>query len=334
MLQPAEVEQIRAHTSLMTSDSLPPEITDPALQRDVQRLLGRCMVRIQQYENSLKILLAHHEIAGTVETLGDQLAQRAEKLSGQTLGNLANKLFESLVVPEGFERELLPEGKTPPDRAAFAHSFRMTLPSQQLVQTQTAVQELVVLRNELVHHFLYRFDLWDEQGCTNAVAYLEESYLRIDARFQDLRGWMATMQKANEAMASFLRSEAYRDLLVNGINPDGSFEWSQTGIVRSLRNEIQALAGDRWIALETVKGQMFSHYPEQTPQKYRCETWQQVLAESAEFDLEYRREPNTEPKEPWVRLRPERPPRNGAKERKRPGRGPVKPPTEEITAQS
>jgi hypothetical protein len=314
----------------MTSDSLPPEITSPAIQRDVQRLLGRCMVRIQQYEHTLKALLAHHEIAGPVDTLADQPAQRAQKLSGQTLGNLANKLFESFVVPEGFERELLPEDKTPTDRASFAHSFRMTMPSEQLAQTQLAVQELVDLRNDLVHHFLSQFNLWDEQGCTDAIAYLEDSYLRIDARFQELRGWMTTMQKTREAMASFVQSEAYLDLLFNGINLDGSFEWSQTGIVRALRTQVQTLAGDDWVALETVKAQMLAHHPDQTPQKYRCSTWQQVVHESGEFDLEYRRESDTVPKKPWVRLRPERLIRSGAKERKPPGRGPITPLMDQI----
>ena len=314
----------------MTSDALPPEKLGPEIQRDVQRLLGRCMVRIQQYEKALKVLLAHHEIAGPVESLANQPAQRAEKLSGQTLGNLAKQLFESFVVPEGFDRELLPEDKTPTDRISFAHSFRMTLFPEQLAQTKSSIQEFVDLRNDLVHHFLSRFNIWEEQGCLEAMAYLEDSYLRIDARFQELRAWMMAMQKAGEAVASFVKSEAYHDWLYSGINSDGSFEWSQTGIVRALRAEVQSLAGDNWAPLETVKAQVLARHPDQTPQKYRCTTWQQVLTESTEFDLEYRRESDTASKQAWVRLRPERPQRSRAKERKRPGRGPAIPPSDQI----
>lgn len=314
----------------MTHDALPPEKLGPGIQRDVQRLLGRCMVRIQQYEKALKVLLAHHEIAGPVETLAGQPAQRAEKLSGQTLGNLAKQLFESFVVPEGFERELLPEDKTPTDRISVAHSFRMTLYPEQWAQTKSSIDEFVALRNELVHHFLSRFNIWEEQGCLDAMAYLEESYLRIDARFQELRAWMMAMQQAGEAVASYVKSQEHHDWLVNGINPDGSFEWQQTGIVRALRTEIQALAGDNWAPLETVKAQMLARHPDQTPKKYRCTTWQQVLTESTEFDLEYRRESDTVPKKLWVRLRPEQPQRSGTKERKRPGRGPLTPPSDQI----
>ena len=315
----------------MTNDGLQPENLGPEIQRDVQRLLGRCMVRIQQYENTLKVLLAHHEIAGPVETLADQPGQRAEKLSGQTLGNLAKQLFESFVVPEGFERELLPEDKTPTDRISVAHSFRMTLHPEQLAQTKSSIDEFVALRNDLVHHFLSHFNIWEEQGCLDAIAYLDDSYLRIDARFQELRAWMKAMHEAGEAVASFVKSETYHDWMVNGINSDGSFEWSQTGIVWALRTEIQALAGDNWIALEAVKAQMLVRHPDQTPLKYRCTTWQQVLHESAEFDLEYRHESDTALKQAWVRLRPERPQRSGAKERKRPGRGPLAPPSDQLT---
>lgn len=314
----------------MTNEALPPEQLGPEIQRDVQRLLGRCMVRIQQYEKALKVLLAHHEIAGVVESLVDQPAQRAEKLSGQTLGKLAKQLFESFVVPEGFERELLPEDKTPTDRISVAHSFRMTLYPEQWAQTKSSIDEFVALRNELVHHFLSRFNIWEEQGCLGAMAYLEDSYRRIDARFQELRAWMMAMQKAREAMASFAKSETYHDWLVNGINPDGSFEWWQTGIVRALRTEVEALAGDNWIALEAVNTQMLAQHADQTPLKYRCTTWQQVLHESAEFDLEYRRESDTAPKKAWMRLRPERLQKSGDKKRKRPGRGPLTQPSGQI----
>lgn len=51
-------------------DATPPqETTAPQagsadLQREVQRLLGRCMLRLQQYERLLKAIVAHHELAG------------------------------------------------------------------------------------------------------------------------------------------------------------------------------------------------------------------------------------------------------------------------------
>ena len=106
-------------------------------------------------------------------------------------------------------------------------------------------------------------------------------------------------------------------MLFNGINPDGSFEWRDTGIVRVLREEVRALAGEDWVAFDIVKARMLERHADQTPQKYRCSSWQQVLTESCEFDLTYRRDSDTAPKEAWVRLRPLR------SSRKLPGRRPT-----------
>ncbi len=41
----------------------------PDLQKDVQRLIGCCMLRMQQYEHLMKSILAFHKMEGPVETL-------------------------------------------------------------------------------------------------------------------------------------------------------------------------------------------------------------------------------------------------------------------------
>ncbi|MEP6557997.1 MAG: hypothetical protein ABJB17_05930 [Burkholderiales bacterium] len=122
------------------------------LQRDVQRLLGRCLLRLQQYERLLKIVLAHHELAGPVDELEARRAAQIEKHSSKTLETLVKALFESYVVADGFERDLLPGDKTSTDRISMAFSFRMSMPAERRGRTQTATEEPVVLRNELVHH--------------------------------------------------------------------------------------------------------------------------------------------------------------------------------------
>ena len=35
------------------------------LQREVLRLLGRCLLRLQQYEQLMKAIVAHHEISAS-----------------------------------------------------------------------------------------------------------------------------------------------------------------------------------------------------------------------------------------------------------------------------
>lgn len=274
----------------------------PELQRDVQRLLGRCLLRVQQYERLLKAMLAHHELAGSVETLAAQRVERAEKLSERSLGMLVKALFETYVVPEGYERELLPEGKTPTDRIAMAFSLRMEMTPEVRSKTKAAVEELVDLRNQLVHHLIERFDVWTEEGCVDAVRHLQDSYDRIDRHVLELTEWAKSMEEARGLAAQFTQSPTFLDMLINGIAPDGTFEWPNTGIVRAIREASKQLASGGWTRLDQARAWIQETHPEQKPEKYGCRTWPQVLSESRQFDLQYLAENNGR-KVAWFRAR-------------------------------
>lgn len=260
----------------------------PELQRDVQRLLGRCMLRIQQYEHLLKALLANHELAGPVDTLEAQRAERAASVARLSLGQLAKAMFETYIVPEGFDRELLREEACPPDKISMALSFRLSMHPEKWTQTKTAIEDLVALRNELVHHLIERFDLWSEAGCVAASRHLDDCYQRIDHHFDELCSWAKSMDEARTMSAQLMMSPVVLDMLHNGIAPDGTFAWPDTGIVRVLREATRTLATDGWTQLERACGWITETHPEQTPAKYACRTWPQVLSESRLFELQYR----------------------------------------------
>lgn len=193
--------------------------TSPKGQLEVQRRLGRCMLRLQQYEGLLKHLLAHHEIAGPVDSLDAQQAASLEKASGRTLGTLVKALFESYAVPEGFERELLPEQEAPADRISFGLSYRLALPPERLDELRIGLAALVQMRNELVHHFLERFDLASESGCTAALHHLQDCDGRIDRHLAELRGWAEAMDKVRAHMAAFFQSDDFCNLVTKGVVP-------------------------------------------------------------------------------------------------------------------
>jgi len=178
----------------------------PEGQLDVQRWLGRCMLRLQQYERLMKTLLAHHELAGPVDTLEAQRAANIEKVSDKTLGTLVKTLFESYAVPDGFERQLLPEQKVPNDRIAMSMSYRITMTPERLADVRAGIEELVLMRNELVHHFIERFDLWNDAGCEDALRHLESCYERIERHHAELLGWARSMDEARAHMAAFAQT--------------------------------------------------------------------------------------------------------------------------------
>jgi OST-HTH/LOTUS domain len=260
----------------------------PELQRDVQRLLGRCLLRLQQYERQMKVLLTHHEIGGTVETMQIRLESQREKYAGKSLGQLVKDLFESYVVVDGAERPLLDEKSAPSDRISMAFRFQIRMSEERRGEVMAAIKELVDMRNDLVHHLTERFDVWTVEGCLAAAAHLNACYERIDGHVKELQHWSIQLAEAASHMASLAKGGALENALVNGIAPDGSFEWPQTGIVQALRGAPQPNETDGWIRLDDAKVWITQHHPEQTPERYGCRSWPQVLHESRCFRLEYR----------------------------------------------
>jgi hypothetical protein len=260
----------------------------PAGQLEIQRWLGLCLLRLQQYERLIKVLLAHHELAGPVDSLEAQRTANIAKVSDKTLGTLVKSLFESYAVPHGFERELLPENKIPSDRISMAMSYRMNMAPERLAEVRASVEELVQMRNELVHHFIERFDLWSEVGCHAALSHLQSCYERIDSHHTELLGWTKSMAEAKAHMASIFQTDSFRDMLLNGIAPDGTVEWQSSGIVRVLRAAAQTQSEGGWTRLDKARDWLEANHPEQKPAKYGCRTWPQVLTESKLFDLVYR----------------------------------------------
>jgi hypothetical protein len=274
-------------------------------QHEVQRLLGRCMLRLQQYESQMKALLVHHELGGPASDLAAQHSSRFEKYQDKSLGTLVKALFESVVVVEGTERPVLDETKLPTDRISFGFQFRMESPEARRAELKAAVENLVAMRNDLVHHLIERFDVGTEEGCRAATHHLTQCYDRIDLHSEQLRQWAGSMDEGRALLASFVQSDAFKELVVNGIAPDGAFDWPQTGIVGVLREAVQAIGSDGWASLEDATAWIAEHHPDQTPEKYQCRSWPQVLNDSRVFELQYR-ESSGERKSGWYRLRHEK----------------------------
>lgn len=256
----------------------------PELQQTVQRKLGRCMLRLQQYERLIKAIVADSELSGPPDRLLAIRDERVASTQKQTLGALVGQLTEgALSRPSAADREF--EEASPLDRAWFSMRFQVELSEQQFSDTQAALKELVSLRNELVHHFLQRFDVWDLAGCEAAERHLDDSYEIIDGHYLTLHAWAKSMIAARTGIASFIQSDAFQDALVNGIWLDGSVNWPSSGVVGCLREAERLLAHDGWTALSDAIRWIAKTYPDQTPKRYGCSSWRHVLHEAKLFDV-------------------------------------------------
>jgi hypothetical protein len=275
----------------------------PESQREVQRLHGRCLLRLQQYEKLFKWLLAHREVSVTAE--GGQLRVDVpyKSVHSDTLGMLARTFSESYLKLDGAPDA---EGDTPAAAVStltIRTRMGMEVSEEVFAGLTSELKVLVGLRNELVHHLIDRFDLGSEQGCADAIQHLEASYGQIDVRFAELQGWVRSQQEVAAHQAAFLQSAEFEDFLFNGIDPDGEVDWSNAGIVRALRRASQALAGGDWARLDKAVAWIDRHEAEQTPGKYRCKSWPDVLDKSRAFDHEYRID-EAGRKAGWYRPRP------------------------------
>jgi hypothetical protein len=98
--------------------------------------------------------------------------------------------------------------------------FQVHLPPAEYRRTCDDLRELVRLRNDLVHHLIERHDLWTVAGCRNALNSLATCYERINVHHVRLREWAGLMEQTRSAAAEYMLSDAFRDLIVDGIASD------------------------------------------------------------------------------------------------------------------
>jgi hypothetical protein len=268
--------------------TLPTDGTLQTLQHEVQRLLGRCLLRLQQYERLIKAIVAHHEIAGPVHALESIRAARIADTASKTLGTLVGQLIGSYVVTDEGDTRADVSVNAPEGVISFGMRMHLSISAEDYVRTENDLKELVLLRNNLVHHFIDQHDLWSQDGCHGAHDALLVAYSRIDQHFEQLRGWAEHMDQARQLAAEFVQSDVFHDLVVNGIAPDGTVDWPASGIVRALREAAGDIAVEGWAPVAMAGRWIVERHPEQLPAKYGCSSWRQVVHESRLFDLRYR----------------------------------------------
>ncbi len=108
-------------------------------------MLGRCLLRLQQYERLMKAIVAHHDISGPAHELENIRAARIDDAFTKTLGNLVGRLLGSFVVAEGADTADAGANDTE-DVPHIAMRMQLSLSAESYVRTQRALRELVLLQ--------------------------------------------------------------------------------------------------------------------------------------------------------------------------------------------
>ncbi|CAN7324224.1 hypothetical protein [Variovorax sp. LjRoot178] len=284
------------------AEATPPHTTPPIAtttqeqRSEVHRKLGRCLYRLQQYERLMKAVLVEHDLSGTVHDWQSRRQARVEFFAPMTLGTLVKHLKRSYLSTHLPGQEIADEGSAPEvtDQIWFSVRARMRLEPDAFAQTVSGLEELVALRNELVHHLMERFDLWNPGGCADADAYLERSYEQVDRHLLELLEWARHSDKARELMASALASDAIQEHIAQTVPSPPLVLNADSNIVQCLREAQAFLAVDGWTLLEDAIDFIRITSEEESPSRYNCLNWRQVLRDSGVFEYERQALPDRE----------------------------------------
>lgn len=266
-------------------------------QREVQRLLGRYMLRVQQLEQLMRNMLSLYDVGGAYATFHADRARRERKLAKANFGDLVDEMFGSYIVADlestdNAGKKLPKRAKRrhdavqmPENQLAFRTTVRLPLPPEDFIAAHKAMLKVVETRNLLSHHFIRRFNVMSLQGCTDAAAYLVAAYEVLDGQLLGMHQMAKVLDESRREATAQLQSPEFEDELLNGIKPDGTIDWPRAGIVAAMREAAAALSVSGWTSLDDTIAYIAKHHPEQTPEKYKCGSWEEVFEKSGLFNL-------------------------------------------------
>lgn len=257
----------------------------------VHRQLGRCLIRLQQYEKLLKALIAESNISATLSTLPEVKEARANAVSRQTLGQLFGIATETIFRKAGdAEANCNETGPDMPLKEAWlSMKWSVELDRVRYEDLLLRFRRLVDARNMLVHHLLDEHDLATNEGCASALELLNESYALIDREMAQLQQMARTSTNARHMLASFVSQ--HPEVLAGQLQIE---LLEGHPLVRSLQHAEQALAQDGWTRLEDAFAFLRKHHPDETPKRYGFGSWRHVLHESPVFTTRKERKLNRE----------------------------------------
>jgi type I site-specific restriction-modification system R (restriction) subunit len=195
-----------------------------ALNREVQRKFGRNLLWLQQCELLMKTLATEQEFVTSADAPQDIKAKNRELVSKKTMGQVVGDLTENYL-RIGSASSKLDDDYDPPANVTLPlirTTIHIEFSEDDFKRTEQKLADLVDLRNELVHHFLERFDLLSEDGCQAADTYLDESLRQIETNHEELRGWMNHSRSTRILMANLMNTAEFAALIMDGILPGGA----------------------------------------------------------------------------------------------------------------
>ncbi len=171
---------------------------------EVLRRVGRNLIVFQQIEHFLKVLLANHKNAGTPENYASNLQDQTECINKKMLGHLVDKYGTDVLQDAGAE---VPENERADDW--FRFSFHISGDTEFVESMRRDLKLMTDERNELVHHFLPRWQPNALDKLEEALAYLDVQREKVLPIYEHLRSTVQHFQDGAKKLAEIITSPEY-----------------------------------------------------------------------------------------------------------------------------
>lgn len=177
---------------------------------EVLEKVGRNLLLFQQAERRLKWLAARRRISG----MGNEIEIAAKKLSDQvskeTLGAVVLRATNT-AEPTDRDREKAEAAVLRTGSCHVEIDFCFSgVDGEPDVEWQEKLAALVDDRNDLVHHFLERFDLGTPEGRRHSCAYLDQQHARQGPVVEDLKKRCESVIEDFQMLAAALKQPDIR----------------------------------------------------------------------------------------------------------------------------
>jgi hypothetical protein len=168
---------------------------------EVLRRIGRNVVIFQQVEYLLKHLTSHAAVHAPASRLSTRMDEQRAAVHKKTMGELAGKLVSGVLQPQ-------PEHQSPDeiDEPWFGFRFSVGADAEFVDRHDQEMRALVNARNELIHHFLPRWQASVGGDTQNALTYLDAQRAAAVQMKERLEAWSRSLEAGRKQLAAFWAS--------------------------------------------------------------------------------------------------------------------------------
>lgn len=263
------------HRPTIRAFSLTPDLK-PTVD-EVLRRVGRNLIVFQQIEHCLKLLLANHKNAGTPENYATNLQAQTECINKKMLGHLVEKYGIDVLQDAGAE---VPEDERPDNW--FSFSFRVSGDTEFVESMRRDLKLMTVERNDLVHHFLPRWQPDSAKKLEEALAYLDAQREKVLPMHEHLRTTVQHLQNNAKMLVEFISSPEYQK--------QAELMWLQASPLVGLFCDVatQYHRNDGWTYLAQAGALAAKELPDEVKQlkeRYGFNTLKKLLTGSEMFEV-------------------------------------------------